>query len=220
MSLRDRTQQALATPGWPRIVLWAIAPLLCLARPGLGAMLAFVWIAGLFIIGRQPLASIGLKRPSHWPKLIALAVGLAIVVQLLAAVAIEPLAQSLTHQTPDVSKLKDIVGSWPNLMIFLALSWVVGALVEEVVFRGFIIGWGMLIFGERFRWVLAVVSSVIFGYSHMYQGAAGVLLTGVVGFALAAAYIASKKNLPLTMLAHGIIDTISMVGLFAGLLNT
>lgn len=219
MSLRDRTQQVLAVPGWPRIVLWATAPLLCLARPGLGAMLAFVWIAALFIIGRQPLAAIGLKRPPQWLKLIALALGLAIVVQLLAGLALEPLAQRLTNQTPDVSKLKDIVGSWPNLMIFLALSWVVGALVEEVVFRGFIIGYGTMIFGEKFRWLLALASSVIFGYSHMYQGAAGVLLTGVVGFILAAAYIFSKKNLPLTMLAHGFIDTISMVGLFSGLLK-
>jgi membrane protease YdiL (CAAX protease family) len=219
MSLRDRTQQLLEAPGWPRVVLWAIAPVLCVALPGLGAMLAFAWIAVLFVFGRQRLALIGLRRPPRWLKLIALSLALAIAVQLLSGLAIEPVLRWITHQTPDTSKLKGIVGSWPNLMIFLALSWVVGALIEEVVFRGFIIGWGTLIFGEKFKWLLAVASSVIFGYSHLYQGAAGVILTGVVGFVLATAYIASRKNLPFTMLTHGFIDTISMIALFMGLLS-
>jgi hypothetical protein len=219
MSLRDRTHQLLVSAGWPRIALWAVAPVLCVARSGLGALLAFAWVVALLFVGKQRLAFIGLKRPSHWPKLIALAFALAIAVQILSAVAIEPFAQWITHQTPDTSKLKDIVGSWPNLMIFLALSWVVGALIEEVVFRGFIIGYGTLIFGEKSRWLLAVVSSMIFGYSHLYQGAGGVLLTGAVGFILAATYIAGKKNLPLVMLTHGFIDTISMIGLFTGLMN-
>jgi uncharacterized protein len=196
MSLRDRTQQLLESPGWPRVVLWAIAPILCVVLPGLGAMLAFVWL-----------------------KLIAWGLALAVVVQLMSGLAIEPFAQWVTHQAPDTSKLQGIVGNWRNLLIFLALSWLVGGLLEEVVFRGFIIGYGTLVFGEKFRWWLAVASSVIFGFSHLYQGAGGVLLTGVVGFILASAYIVSRKNLPLTMLAHGFIDTISMIGLFTGLLS-
>jgi uncharacterized protein len=219
MSLRDRTQQLLESPGWPRVVLWAIAPILCVVLPGLGAMLAFVWIAALFFIGKQRLALIGIARPSRWLKLIAWGLALAVVVQLMSGLAIEPFAQWVTHQAPDTSKLQGIVGNWRNLLIFLALLWLVGGLLEEVVFRGFIIGYGTLVFGEKFKWWLAVASSVIFGFSHLYQGAGGVLLTGVVGFILASAYIVSRKNLPLTMLAHGFIDTISMIGLFTGLLS-
>jgi hypothetical protein len=219
MSLRDRTRQLLETPRWPRVALWAVAPVLCFALPGLGALLAFAWIAALLVLGKQRLALIGLSRPASWFRLIALALALAVFVQLLSGLAIEQIAQWVTHQAPDTSKLQGMVGNWPRLLFFIAVSWLVGGLVEEVVFRGFIIGYGTSIFGEKFKWLLAIASSAIFGYSHLYQGAAGMLLTGIVGFILASAYIASRKNLPLVMLAHGFIDTISMVGLFTGMMH-
>ncbi len=98
----------------------------------------------------------------------------------------------------------------------LILSWLVGAVVEETVFRGFLIGYGARLFGEHFIWPLAVVSSAIFGISHLYQGLAGVLLTGTVGLILSSAYVLSRRNLALTMWAHGLIDTIGVVGIFLG----
>ena len=50
----------------------------------------------------------------------------------------------------------------------------------------------------------------------LYQGAAGVLLTGAVGFTLAMTYIFSQKSLPFVMLIHGFIATIGIVELFLG----
>ena len=89
--------------------------------------------------------------------------------------------------------------------------------LEEIVFRGFMVAYGALIFGERYSWPLAAFSSVVFGLSHLYQGTAGVLVTGIVGFLLATIFIFSKKNLPLLMLAHGFVDSIGMLQLFLGL---
>jgi uncharacterized protein len=219
MSMRDRTERALSTRGWPRFFLWGIAPALCVMLPGPGAIAAFLWIVALLGIGRQSPRLLGVSRPHAWWRLIAYALLIAVFMHLVADYAIQPIAQWLTHKSPDVSQVGGFAGNWPKLALFLLISWLVGALLEETVFRGFMIGYGTMIFGERYRWPLALFSSAVFGFSHLYQGAAGVILTGIVGFMLAAVFIISKKNLPLVMLAHGFVDTISMFQVFFGLSN-
>ena len=144
------------------------------------------------------------------------AVLLAFVASALSNFALEPLVQRLVGRPADLSRMDNLVGNWRQLGLLLTLSWLVGAVVEEVVFRGFLIGCGVRWFGRRMAWPLVALSSAIFGFSHLYQGTAGVLLTGVVGLILSSAYVLSRRNLLLTMLAHGLIDTISVVGLFLG----
>ena len=56
-----------------------------------------------------------------------------------------------------------------------------------------------------------IISSVLFGLAHWYQGKSGVLSTGIVGAVLGILFIASGFNLWLPILTHGFIDT---VGLF------
>ena len=219
MSLRARTEQALSTDGWPRRFAWALAPLLCLAMPGPGAILAFVWLVGLLVFGRQSFGLLGLSRPPSWIRLLAYSLLVAAVIHGVADYAIEPFARWVSDQPPDTSKFQGFLGDWRKLAFFLLLSWLVGAALEETVFRGFMIAYGATIFGARYQWPLAVFSSAVFGLSHLYQGTAGVVLTSIVGLMLAAAFIRSRKNLPLVMLAHGFVDTISMVQLFLGSAN-
>jgi len=49
---------------------------------------------------------------------------------------------------------------------------------------------------------------------HFYQGAAGMALTGIVGFMLAVAYLAVGRNLWVPIIAHGLIDTVSLVSVY------
>jgi membrane protease YdiL (CAAX protease family) len=216
MSLRNRTERVLSSGGWPRVVLWAIAPVLCFLLPGVGAILAFAWVVALMGFGRQPVALLGLARPAKWRKIIGYALVVAALVSLLSDYAFEPVAEWLARRPLDTSQFQAIPGNWPKLAFFLVASWLIGALVEETVFRGFLIGYGTTVFGERFKWPLALFSSMAFGFAHLYQGAAGVLLTGAVGFTLAMTYIFSQKSLPFVMLIHGFIDTIGIVALFLG----
>ncbi len=211
---RARIQEVLASPGWARTLLWLIAPLLCLILPGVGVILAFLWIASLLWLGRQPVAFLGLTRQVALARTLAVAVMLAIVVSALSSLVLEPLVQRVVGRSADLSRINS--GNWSQLGLLLVLSWLVGAVVEETVFRGFLIGYGARLFGERFMWPLVVLSSAIFGFSHLYQGVAGVLLTAVVGLILSGAYVLSRRNLVLTMLAHGLIDTIGVVGIFLG----
>ena len=220
MGLRDRTEGMLVTAGWPRYAAWAIVPLACAGVPGVGAFAAFIYLVALLKVGRQPFNVMGtLRQPVSW-RWIALALVMAVGIELAANVALEPLARWVAAQPVDMSAFGGFEGNWGKLALFLALSWVSGGLIEETVFRGFIIGFGQRVFGARWRWPLALLSALIFGLSHLYQGTAGVVLTGITGLLLGAIYLLAGNNLLLVMVVHGLVDTISMLMLFLGLAGT
>lgn len=82
------------------------------------------------------------------------------------------------------------------------------AVTEETIFRGYMI--------LRFRTVTAnlfaaaVISSVIFSIGHGYEGAAGILTVGVMGFIFALVYI-WRRSLTAPMVMHFLQDFIGIV---------
>jgi membrane protease YdiL (CAAX protease family) len=76
---------------------------------------------------------------------------------------------------------------------------------EEILFRGF-----MLDYLHLFPWTLnltlaLLISSVIFGCNHLYQGAGGVAGTAFVGFLFGLLFLLTG-NLLLPIIFHGVID--------------
>src|SRR6202140_2579902 len=76
---------------------------------------------------------------------------------------------------------------------------------EEALFRGF-----MLHYLHVFPWTLnltlaLLISSVIFGFNHVYQGAGGVAGTAIVGFLFSLLFLLTG-NLLLPILFHGVMD--------------
>ncbi|WP_179213601.1 CPBP family intramembrane glutamic endopeptidase [Halorubrum vacuolatum] len=80
------------------------------------------------------------------------------------------------------------------------------ALFEEALFRGALIGAFALGFGVD-PWLLAVASSILFGLGHGAQGRLGVLVTGVLGFALAAVFVLTESLL-LVIVVHYVINAL------------
>jgi uncharacterized protein len=63
---------------------------------------------------------------------------------------------------------------------FAAIS--VGAgFSEELLFRGFLMDYLNQRFAGLDTWALILISSVVFGFAHLYQGWRGTMLTGVLG---------------------------------------
>ena len=91
-----------------------------------------------------------------------------------------------------------------ELKLFLALSLAAGV-GEEIVFRGYLLPYFDGLVGPA-RAVLA--STLIFGLGHAYQGAAGIVKTGIVGLFCAGAYIGTGSLLA-PMLLHVVIDAAS-----------
>ena len=91
-----------------------------------------------------------------------------------------------------------------ELKLFLALSLAAGV-CEEIVFRGYLLAYFDALVGPAGA-VLA--STLLFGLGHAYQGAAGIVRTGLVGLLFAGAYVATG-NLLAPMLLHVVLDAAS-----------
>lgn len=181
-------------------------------QPGLGILGAVV-VIGLVLGSRgEGLAALGFAAPASWPQTVALALILGVVLQLLAVVVVDPLAEKLTGVPQDHSVVAGVRGSWKAFALWMVLVWLVVAPLEEAIFRGFLMTEIARIVGTApWATVLTVVaSSVVFGLAHGYQGRSGVVSTGLVGAVLGWAFVASDHDLWLVVFAHGFIDTVGI----------
>jgi membrane protease YdiL (CAAX protease family) len=68
------------------------------------------------------------------------------------------------------------------------------------------------------KWPLALVgSSLLFGLAHSDWGPAGIIDTFVIGLVLGAIYLRSGRNLWITIIAHGLANTLKFSLIYAGL---
>jgi membrane protease YdiL (CAAX protease family) len=93
-----------------------------------------------------------------------------------------------------------------DLRSFFALS-ITAGIVEELLYRGFVL-W-VLAQGMPL-WAAVLLSSVAFGLAHSYQGAGGMLRTGLIGLLFAILFVASG-SIWLPMLFHALFDIVQGV---------
>ncbi len=131
----------------------------------------------------------------------------------LCVLAIFP---ALGMDRPDISAIGDLKGHPGAYVYMLLVAWSSAALGEELQFRGFV--WSRLerlAGGGRLGTVVALVGqAVLFSLGHVYQGLAGIIVTGALGLVLGGVYLAGRRNLVACMILHGLIDGISLTLLF------
>jgi membrane protease YdiL (CAAX protease family) len=161
--------------------------------------------------------TLGMGRPQSWAFTLAIGLGFGIVWQLSFLYIIEPLMES-SDSGPDLSRFEAIRGNIQMLAVYLGVSWTTAGFGEEIVWRGLILGGlARLLGGGRAAWAVSLgVMATLFGVLHFYQGAMGMVLTGVTGLALGILYLATRRNLWVTIIAHGTMNTLAFVLLFFG----
>jgi len=163
--------------------------------------------------------AVGLARPASVSWTIAIGVLVGLGYQVAGTYIVEPLIARLTSGAlPDVSQFRPLLGNEALLVFWLTLSWTLAAVVEELAFRGWILTRCVeLGGGSRRAWVAAVlVSSVLFGAVHAYQGLSGMIATGLTGVVFGATYLATGRNLWTAIIAHGTLDTAGFVMMYTG----
>jgi membrane protease YdiL (CAAX protease family) len=80
------------------------------------------------------------------------------------------------------------------------------AVFEEFLFRAALIGAVAAGYGVS-PWLLAVVSSVLFALGHGAQGRTGIVVTGLLGFVLAGAFIVTE-SLVVVVIAHYVVNAL------------
>lgn len=179
-------------------------------------LVPLVWLA--LRLQRQAWASIGFAAPPDWTRAIAIGVAAGLALELFAVTVTTPWISGLFGVQPDHSDLKFIVGSLPMLALFLALNWTLAAFGEEICFRGFLMERLARLGGSTtLAWgVSLVLTSLLFGWGHTEQGVSGWVQEGLSGFLLGALFLATRRNLVVPIVAHGVSNTLAFVLIYLG----
>ena len=136
---------------------------------------------------------LGFSKPKNLIRTITYSFLLAIGIVLLSYFILLPQIQTITGYQLDLGMFKQLKGNTNLLILSIVLGWVVGGLIEETIFRGFIVSTFISHLPARIGAIIGVViSSIIFGYLHNYQGVTGQILTGLIGLMLAVIFIINK----------------------------
>lgn len=180
-------------------------------------LLMIAWIS-LRLRG-QGWRDIGLRRPSRWLPTICWAVLGAGAYQLLDILFVVPLLESVAGQEIDLSQFEGLRRNLPALIGSLAVSWTAAAVGEELLFRGYAFHRirGLVQKDGLGKAVSLAITAVVFGAVHAYQGPVGVADNVLAGLLLGGLYLGLGGNLWGPILAHGFMDTIGFLILYAGL---
>jgi len=163
---------------------------------------------------------IGLSRPQSWMRTLLLGlgtlVGAILVINVVTAVALN--LPELAAAPPDVSRFNPMENNLPLLLAYLVLAWTAIAFGEEMLFRAFLTTQLARLFqSSNTNWVLAALgSSLFFGLAHYQEGPVGILSNGALGLLLTIVYLRTGRNLWVTIIAHGLLNTLRFVLVFSG----
>ncbi len=230
-SLRDRLGKLLeqnASVSWlSMLIILAIAGFVLWAgntqnnTPLALSGIAIAWVGLRWLMWLQKLrwGDFGFHRPKSWIRTIVFSIGGTVFLHIMISLILAPLVISLTKQPVNTSQFDPLRGNFLALLIGLIIVWTLAAFGEELVFRGYIMHTLARPFKQKYLgWVFAVMmTSILFGLGHSYQGMTGIILTGVVGIFYALAFFASRKNLWVPILIHGLYDTSAFLIIFFNL---
>ena len=193
----------------PRVRMWVYRGAM-ITQWGLVALTVALWIS----TGRSWRA-LGLI-PVLGGGLIGVSVGLVFVVilvlrQQMSGQRDEQALATMRRRMEHLERMLPHTKSELNWFYLLSLT---AGICEEFLYRGYMI-WYLQKLGLALI-PAALVSCVIFGFGHLYQGLRGILLTSVAGAFLAAVYLLSQ-SLYAGMAFHFLMDAYSgrtMYGVF------
>ena len=159
----------------------------------------WVWTA-------REVSALGLTIPLHWRFAAGLAVALAATVFFWTQLrSVQRSEEARAEAREALASLKSLLPqSPPELEAFMRVS-VTAGICEELLYRGFL-PWFLATWMPF--WLAMIVSGVIFGFGHLYQGAAGVAKTGALGILLGGLTLLSGSILP-AMVVHVAIDALN-----------
>ena len=200
-------------PIWQKALPFvALAPMGAVENGSL-ISLGIVALTLVFVKSSRP-PTLAFRGAKVWRD-VALGIGGGIALWVLSHFLLDPGLEQLFGKI-DLDNFAAVRGNLPNYLTLLALGLIYGGVLEELLNRGFVIGWGTRLFGERAAMPLLIISSVVFGLAHRYQGTTGMISTGLSGLAFGAIYIFSGRKLLAPMLSHGVADAIGITSLYLG----
>ena len=164
-------------------------------------------------------ADIGLCKPAHLKKLVtatAFTLGMAIGSIVIFEILKDQFAWNLSPDTSNegaVSKFGNLENNWILFFSIIPVIWL-ESFLEEILDRGFMMNWIERMFSSTLlATVLAVIlQAVIFGFRHSNDFSERSITVGLIGLAMGLGYVLFGRNLWPLILAHCVLNTVSMLG--------
>jgi membrane protease YdiL (CAAX protease family) len=171
-------------------------------------------------LGGSNWRQIGLARPKNWPRTVLLGIG-ALAALFIMTILLQMLVLNLPGvEVPpiDQSRFNPLEGNLAVFLLFVVLAWTTIAFGEEMFYRAFlIIQLGDVFPSSKFGAALVLLtSSLTFGLVHLVEGPVGVAQTFFMGLIFGAFYLRTGRNLWVTIIAHGLANTIRFFFFFIG----
>jgi hypothetical protein len=162
---------------------------------------------------------IGLRRPTRPLATLAAGVLAGVLLFFFTKLFLEHLCEIITHSPRDLSAFDFTRGHFRTeipLIITIALR---AGFCEEVIYRGTIISRleASVPRTKATTTLILFVSAAVFAVAHVYQGPAGVMVTGLIGLLLAYVYAAWDRLLWPVVMIHLTYDLLSLTAISSNL---
>lgn len=167
---------------------------------------------------KQSWKDLGLIKPNNLLKMIgiaALTLGGTVLSMMIFKVFVQELLFGVEEEAVETTKpaFDALKGNWPYFFSIIGFVWI-ESFLEELQDRGFSLNRFEALFSKiPFSAIFAVVAqAAIFGFRHSYDWSPRSMTTGLIGFVFGLVYVLSGRNLWPLIIAHVILNTMSMVG--------
>ncbi len=164
---------------------------------------------------------LGLRRPVSWPITLIVGGSAAGLAALLNQVVLSPLLHAWPVTEPQAFSLTFLHGNLRELLLLLLVTWPLAAVMEELVFRGYLLN-RILNFTGRSKLAVSaalLLSSLVFSLAHGNYTIGFLITSFSMGLLEGGLYLAFKSNLWISILVHGMANTITLLLAFFGLVG-
>ncbi len=213
MTVREKIAQFVIHPVTIISVI-SISFALSVATSNIGTLFGFAIVLITLWALKWKWSFFGFQKNPFLPSLLK-AVFYTLIIIVVNDFLFQPLVEYYYGFT-DLSSFEGLKGNLFNYLIFILFIWVVAAFGEEFLYRGYMTKRLAIIFGDnRKAWLIAIiVSSIVFGFAHTYQGTSGVISTFFVALIFGAIFYKNKQNLWIGVLTHGFYDMFGITLIF------
>ena len=162
---------------------------------------------------------LGLRKPDNPLKTVLVSFGILVAIPILIIVFQQIQNLLPLNLLPDtssqdaVSKFGDLKGNWIHFFTIIPFILIQSAL-EELLDRGFLINWFERLFSKSsFATTFAVLlQAMIFGLRHSYDISERSITVAIIGLVMGIAYVKFGRNLWPLIIAHCILNAMSIIG--------
>ncbi|MCP4247599.1 MAG: CPBP family intramembrane metalloprotease [bacterium] len=165
-------------------------------------------VAGLWLVYKRSVPQLGLGLEIDRGFLIGLAATVvACGLYIVQAIVVRRHPDRLRAARAQIESLKEMFPRTArDARAFSAMS-ISAGICEELIYRGYLMAYITSVIGTERMWTAALLSSLVFGLGHTYQGPKGVLKTALIGLIMAGLYVLTG-SLWLPMVLHTVIDLV------------